>query len=57
MPDIFHKDEINGVLEELKRVAQQTQISVASFGELAKNVNVVVERMDRILTKIEGVLK
>lgn len=57
MPDFLHHEAINGVLDELKRVAQQTQISVATFEEMVKNVNNVVERIDRILSKFEGVLK
>jgi hypothetical protein len=57
MPDFFHGDEISAVLSELKRTVQQGQIAVASVEELVRNINVVVQRADRILTKFEGVLK
>ena len=49
--------DIGGLVEETKRSVQQMQIAVASIQELAKNINGVVERLDRILTKFEGILK
>jgi len=57
MPDLFHGAEVSAVLTELKLTVQQGQIAVASVEELVRNINTVVERLDRILAKVEGVLK
>ena len=48
---------IDDAVKEVIRTAQQAQVAIASAEELIRNINHVVERVDRILTKFEGVLK